>query len=213
MKLFWRVKGTMITILDYGLGNVGSISRMIQKVGGKVFIANSISDILRSDKLILPGVGKFDYGMMQLRNHGFVDPIVEIAMKGKIIFGICLGMQLLCNSSEEGDGFGLGLIDADVKKLPHQNAAGEKCNIPNMGWSEISVLKDNMLFNTGNKSRFYFVHSYYVDLKCQNYSIATAKHSIDFCCSFQRGNILGVQFHPEKSHRYGVQLFKNFVAA
>jgi glutamine amidotransferase len=201
----------MIDILDYGLGNLSSIIRMIEKVGGEAKCISSCEEILCADKLILPGVGHFDRGMSQILERGLLEPLRDRVVKqGRPIMGICLGMQLLCGMSEEGQLPGLGFVNADVRKF--RSLPGDKLKIPHMGWNTIRVTRTNPLIeNSGEEQRFYFVHSYHVVPHATEITIGMASHGVEFCAAFQSENIFGVQFHPEKSHRFGMALIKRFV--
>jgi len=201
----------MIDVLDYGLGNFASVIRMIENVGGSARRICTPEQILRADKLILPGVGHFDHGMSQILDRSFLEPLRErVVIQGTPILGICLGMQLMCAGSEEGSLQGLGFVDADVRKFQTQH--DQNLKIPHMGWNAIRVTRPNPLAETtGEEQRFYFVHSYQVELHDSNLAIMMATHGIEFCAAFQSENIYGVQFHPEKSHRFGMALMKRFV--
>ena len=198
----------MINIIDYGSGNVGSVFNMLKKIGVESKVISKPSLIKSSEKLILPGVGAFDDGMTRLESFGWIDFLDHNVIKNKIpILGICLGMQLMTKSSEEGDKPGLSWIEADVKKFSSNN----NLKIPHMGWNNIKPLINNQLFyELNNQSRFYHVHSYYVSLNDSSIEIASTHYGINFTSSFQKDNIFGVQFHPEKSHKYGMQLLSNF---
>ena len=201
----------MIDVLDYGLGNFASVIRMIEKVGGSARLISTPEQILRAYKLIIPGVGHFDHGMSQILDRKFLEPLRErVVIQGTPILGICLGMQLMCAGSEEGLLPGLGFVDADVRKFQAQH--DQNLKIPHMGWNAIRVTHPNLLAETtGEEQRFYFVHSYHVVPHASNLSIMMATHGIEFCAAFQSENIYGVQFHPEKSHRFGMALMKKFV--
>ena len=200
-----------IVILDYGLGNVGSISNMLKFISCPHSIESSNKEaILDATGLVLPGVGHFQEGMSLLESSGLSE-VIKVAVKerGVPMLGICLGMQLMCNYSEEGGVKGLGLIDADVVKFRFGNDKSLK--VPHMGWSDVRIERDHQLSNDLiAKSRFYFVHSYFV--KCNNPEdiFMSTKHGYEFTSSFLRDNLFGCQFHPEKSHKYGIQLFRNF---
>lgn len=201
----------MIDILDYGLGNFGSVSRMIEKAGGTARRISTPNEILQSNKIILPGVGHFGRGMSQIIQRNLHDALRErVVRHGTPILGICLGMQLLCSSSEEETIPGLGFVDAEVirfKVLPGQNL-----KIPHMGWNVIRVTRSNPLIEAASEElRFYFVHSYHVVSRAPDLTIAAASHGTEFCAAFQSNNIFGVQFHPEKSHRFGMAVMKRFV--
>ena len=199
----------MISIVDYGVGNTKSIIRMFEKLGVQCKVTNEKYDIVNSNKIILPGVGHFDYAMKNLKKFNLIDTLhTAVFMKKIPILGICLGMQLLCNKSEEGNEDGLSFVNANVKKFSFNSDS--KLKIPHMGWNVVYSDKKNVLFNSNTELRFYFVHSYYV-IPNDDIVIATSQHGIHFCASFNINNIFGVQFHPEKSHKFGVQLLKNFI--
>ena len=199
----------MIQIIDYGLGNTGSIYNMLKKIGVKSEIVDNPVKLNDGSKYILPGVGSFDNGMKLLKNNNWIEKLNElIILKKNPILGICLGMQLMTKSSEEGIIPGLSWIDADVKKFSFKD---NNLKIPHMGWNNINPIKNNKLFyELNNQSRFYHVHSYYVLLNDSSNEIASTNYSKEFTSSFQKDNIFGVQFHPEKSHKYGMQLLSNF---
>jgi glutamine amidotransferase len=200
----------MIVIVDYGMGNLGSIKNMISKLGYNSTITNCIREVKNANKLILPGVGSFDSGLKYLNNLGLYEPIEECVMVKKTpLLGICLGMQLLAKKSEEGIEKGFAFVDANVKKF---NFTEKKIKIPHMGWNTVSLLKEHPLFqNLSNDIRFYFVHSYYVECEKREDILTMTNYGSDFVSSFVKDNIMGVQFHPEKSHKYGMNLLKNFV--
>ena len=192
------------------MGNVGSIANMIRKVGGEPLISEDPEAIAVADKLILPGVGAFDRGMEALGEKGFADAIRQSATRGVPLLGICLGMQLMLESSEEGNLPGLGLVPGDVRKFP----VGESLpRVPHMGWNRIALQKACALFpESEDAQRYYFVHSYYVCCSDRGDVAATTSHGHEFVSAFSRGNLYGVQFHPEKSHRFGMALFQRFLA-
>ena len=199
----------MIAILDYGLGNLGSISNMLKVIGEKSKITNDVESIRKSDGIILPGVGAFDAGMSKLNESGLTDVIKEEAGKGKPILGICLGMQLLGNRSEEGSMPGLSLIRFECKKF---NFVDKSLKIPHMGWDIVDFRKQHPLLEglTGQQ-RYYFVHSYYAVCENSDNVLMTCDYGIEFACSVVKNNVMGVQFHPEKSHDFGLALLTNFV--
>lgn len=199
----------MLTIVDYGLGNLLSVKNMLKKIGINSKISNSINDINQAEKLILPGVGAFDNGMQRIRERGLESVLTKRVMNDKIpIFGICLGMQLLGKRSEEGNEAGLGWIDAETVKFQFTDNV---LKVPHMGWDYIKVKTVNPLISINEKQRFYFVHSYHV--KCNNTQdvMATCHYGIEFTSMINRGNIFGAQFHPEKSLSFGMELLQNFV--
>jgi glutamine amidotransferase len=201
----------MITIIDYGMGNLGSIANMIKRIGHKSEITNNISFINSAEKIILPGVGHFDKAMQNINSLGLLEIIRKKALKDKTpMLGICLGMQLMCKQSEEGKEQGLCLVDAEVKRFSFPE--NQFIKIPHMGWNLVIARKDHALFSKMYpEPRFYFVHSYHVVCNNLNDVLSTTNYGIDFHSSFSSENILGVQFHPEKSHKFGMLLLKNFI--
>ena len=201
----------MIVVIDYGINNSSSVARMIQKVGGSVKIATFPEDLDGASKIVLPGVGHFDEGIKLLNDSGFSDSIKNCVLRLKMpILGICLGMQLFCESSEEGTRKGLGLIPGKVLHL--SDTSREDLKIPHMGWNTLEITRPNRLLNDcSDEQRFYFVHSYYVQLSSPELSIASTTYGAKFCSAFEVDNIFGVQIHPEKSHRFGINLMSNFV--
>jgi glutamine amidotransferase len=198
----------MILIVDYGIGNLSSVKNMLSKAGSESMISNNPRDILVASKVILPGVGNFDYGINKLTESGFIEPLERhVKELKKDILGICLGAQLLGKGSEEGDKEGLGWLDMECKKfIPNENF-----KVPHMGWEEIEVEKESRMFNINLKHRrFYFVHSYY--MVCYNPVdiLATSFHGAEFTSAVQSENIYGVQFHPEKSLNHGLNFMKEF---
>lgn len=200
----------MINIVNYGLGNLGSIKNMLHRLGVESRIAEDPSEIENASKIILPGVGAFDAGMNNLKQQGWLDVLHKKAMVEKVpVLGICLGMQLMTNNSEEGDLPGLGWIDASTRKFTFE--AGAPYKVPHMGWNVVNVQKaSNIIKLDAEEKRFYFVHSYYVALKDSQLTLGSTQFGHAFCSAFESGNIIGVQFHPEKSHKFGMQLLKNF---
>jgi glutamine amidotransferase len=201
-----------IVVIDYGVGNLGSVLNMLKKVGAKnVKLSNNHSDILSADKILLPGVGAFDHGIKKLRESGIDDVLRQVAIERTAeVMGICLGMQLLTEGSEEGSLPGLGLIDGVAKKFDKVRYAHLK--IPHMGWNIVNPKKKHyILDNLPKESRYYFVHSYYVTCNSSDDILMTSQYGNEFVSAFQKNNIIGCQFHPEKSHRFGIQLFHNFV--
>lgn len=198
----------MIAILNYGIGNLKSIYNMFKKVGVESIITSDIETIKKADKYLLPGVGSFNHGMKSLKEAPFFKILEEEVLETrKPILGICLGMQLLTNSSEEGKEKGLGWIDAQTVKFDLE----DKClSIPHMGWNRTNPMNTNDIFKNLEDNRFYFVHSYHVVCNNSNNLLATAHYGEKFTCSIHNDNIYGVQFHPEKSHKFGMQLLKNF---
>lgn len=199
----------MIAILDYGLGNLGSISNMLKVIGEKCKITNNVDIIRRADGIILPGVGAFDAGMNKLLDSGLADVIKDEANRGKPILGICLGMQLLGTRSEEGTLPGLSLIPFECKKFSFED---KSLKIPHMGWDIVEFKQHHpLLEGLSGLQRYYFVHSYYAVCEEQDNVLMTCDYGIEFTCSVVKDNVMGVQFHPEKSHDFGLGLLSNFV--
>ena len=200
----------MIVILDYDLGNVCSIQNMLKKISVESVITRDANVIKAADKLILPGVGSYDAGMNMLHNYGLTDLIKRHALElGKPLLGICLGMQLLGRKSEEGTENGLCLVPFDVLKFVFHSSQALK--VPHMGWdytesTQASPLTDGLPAD----QRYYFVHSYYANCDSADNVLMECDYSFKFAAAIKKDNIYGVQFHPEKSHRFGMQLLKNF---
>jgi len=201
----------MIAIIDYGLGNIKSIENMLLKIGEKPAITSDPNQIRHFDKIILPGVGSFDCGMENLQRMSLTSVLNEqVIEKGKPVLGICLGMQLMTQKSEEGHKSGLAWIKAATKRFSFPSSSSLK--IPHMGWNTVTPTRTSKLFSglDSSDTRFYFVHSYYVEC-CDNCNVlATTNYGLVFSCAIVQNNIFGVQFHPEKSHKFGMQLLKNF---
>ncbi|NOZ47281.1 MAG: imidazole glycerol phosphate synthase subunit HisH [Chlorobi bacterium] len=201
----------MLTIINYKAGNFHSIQNMLKKIGIKSIISDKIEDIENADRLIFPGVGSFDYGMQQLEKSGLISVLNNKVLVEKIpVLGICLGAQLLGNKSEEGEMNGLGWINMDIVKFKKEKMP-DNYKIPNMGWNEISIKKESSLFTKMPQNpRFYFVHSFYMQANEKSDILATAEYGYEFVAAVEKDNIFGVQFHPEKSHKYGMKLLENF---
>ena len=202
----------MIAIVDLGIGNISSVGNIIKKADGDFFICKHYKDLDNCEKIIIPGVGAFDHGVNGLVQGNWIEALnYSILNEKKKVLGICLGMQLMCQGSEEGKLQGLGWIDAHVRRFNFQNVNG-LLKIPHMGWNTIQVETENELISaSGEEKRFYFVHSFHVVCHNTQDTLATSRYGYDFTSAFQRDNIFGVQFHPEKSHQFGVQLMKNFI--
>lgn len=200
----------MITILDYGMGNLGSIKNMFRKIGVETIISSNIDDINNAKKIILPGVGAFDTAISKINQLGIIDVLNKKALIDKIpVLGICLGMQLMTNSSDEGKSSGLSWIDAET--ISFKNKVSRDLKIPHMGWNDCTIVKKNQItMNFDEDPRFYFVHSYFVHVNNQENSLMKTNYGIDFDSAIIKDNIIGAQFHPEKSHKFGMNLFKNF---
>jgi imidazole glycerol-phosphate synthase subunit HisH len=199
----------MITIVDYGMGNLGSIQNMLKHIGAAAVITADLQIIGDATKIILPGVGAFDNAMTNINNSGLREVLDRKALVNRVpILGICLGMQLLTNSSEEGELSGLGWIPATTNRFP--DTPGLK--VPHMGWNLVQrSTPSKMTEGFEEETRFYFIHSYYVKVDDEAQSMLKTEHGVTFDSAIQNGNIYGVQFHPEKSHRFGMRLLTNFV--
>ena len=202
-----------IVVVDYGMGNLGSILNMLKKVGVlDAMVSSNPKDIEQADKIILPGVGAFDTGMQRLRDTGLIGLLKEKVLKARTpTLGVCLGMQLLTKVSEEGELPGLGWVDAETVRFRFdQKKTGLK--IPHMGWNTVKVQREGTLFkDMYAEPRFYFVHSFHVVSHNPEDVLATTKYGYDFVSVVQHGHIMAAQFHPEKSHKFGMKLYKNFV--
>lgn len=195
----------MITIIDYGMGNIGSILNMLNKLGVKSQTTQSPAKLLEAEKIILPGVGSFDNAMEKLNGLGFSEAIRKKGAEGTPILGICLGMQLLGTSSEEGLIPGLNLIPAKIRKFQPNG----KLRVPHMGWNRVHPV-DQEMYRELEENKFYFVHSYYFDAEQEGDIAGITDYGIRFASSVRRNNVLGAQFHPEKSHKFGMQFLRNF---
>lgn len=199
----------MIAIIDYGIGNLGSIANMLKVIGEKSKITNDKDVIKAADGIILPGVGAFDAGMSKLNESGLVDTIKEEAAAGKPILGICLGMQLLGRGSEEGELPGLSLIPFECKKFVFED---NSLKVPHMGWDIVDFKQSHpILKNIEGQQRYYFVHSYYAVCDSESNALMTCDYGYEFTAAVVKDNVIGMQFHPEKSHDFGMKIFSNFV--
>lgn len=200
-----------ICIIDYGLGNSGSIQNMLKRVGYKSIITNDMASIRAADLLFLPGVGAFDDGVKNLQKHNLIDILEKKVLVEKTpIVGICLGMQLLLEGSEEGNMAGLGWVNGSCKKFRFgQNT--DRLRVPHMGWNIVAPSQQGLLDMDLPELRYYFVHSYYAELKDRADELCATNYGFSFSSGIKKENIIGFQFHPEKSHKFGMLLFKNLL--
>jgi len=201
----------MITIIDYGLGNIRAFVNVYERLNIPISVAKTADALNAATKIILPGVGAFDYAMSKLNNSGMRDMLDNLVINHKLpVIGVCVGMQMMAKRSEEGVLSGLGWIDAEVKKFD-QKSFKQKTYLPHMGWNDVTPRKAEGLFsNLGAGARFYFLHSYYFHPHQEDQVLAVTDYNGYFASSVRLGNIFGVQFHPEKSHQWGIQLLRNF---
>ena len=200
----------MIAIVHYGLGNVQAFANIYKRLNIPAGIAETPEAILAADRIILPGVGAFDWAMKRLDASGLRPALEEAVRRGKPVLGICVGMQILARRSDEGSLRGLGWIDGEVKRFD-ETTFSQKTRLPHMGWNDVAPCNGSGLFReleTG--ARFYFLHSYYFMARNPDHVLATTDYNGRYASAVQAGNVLGVQFHPEKSHAWGIQLLKNF---
>ena len=200
-----------IVIVDYGMGNLNSVKRKLDRLKVDSIVSSNPDEIIFADKLILPGVGNFGKAMENLSKNGLIPVLNQLALEKKIpILGICLGMQIMCESSEEGKAKGLNWIDGKVKRFSVSDPI--KFKVPHTGWNSVKLQNDSAIMkNIANNSEFYFVHAFHVALKDKSIAINSTTYDYPFVSGFQKENIFGLQYHPEKSHNTGDQIFKNFI--
>ncbi len=201
----------MITIVDYGVGNVQALANIYKRLDVPCALARTRAELTEARQLILPGVGAFDWAMARLQASGMREALDDLVQaQGRPILGICVGMQMMARGSAEGQLPGLGWFNAQVYRLTSQQATS-RTYLPHMGWNDVEpVRSDGLLRDLGDQARFYFLHSYYFAAKDPADVLATTQYGERFACAVQRGNVFGTQFHPEKSHGWGIQLLKNF---
>ena len=200
----------MISVIDYGVCNLGSMLNMLRKVGAEARLVSTAAELDGAEKLILPGVGAFDNGITALRERKLVEPLRRKVLEEKVpLLGVCLGMQMLGRGSEEGSVEGLGLVDAEARRFRFAPDSGHK--VPHMGWNLLAPRRDSALLRELDaRTRFYFCHSYHMVCNDPADVLASATYGGDFVAMIQHDNIYGAQFHPEKSHRFGMALLHNF---
>jgi imidazole glycerol-phosphate synthase subunit HisH len=201
----------MITIVNYGLGNIQAFVNIYKRLNITVVVASKHEELVGAKKIILPGVGAFDWAMGRLNNSGMRETLDELVIRGKIpVLGICVGMQMMASKSEEGVLPGLGWIDGEVKRFDEKSFK-ETTHLPHMGWNDVMPQKTHGLFNNLDMgARFYFLHSYYFSPHHENHILSITDYNGPYASSVYSENVFGVQFHPEKSHQWGIQLLKNF---
>lgn len=200
-----------VTIVDYGTGNLNSVKRSLDLLGVSSIVSSDPSDISRAEKIILPGVGHFGKAMSNLKRLNLLDPLNQaVLVDRKPILGICLGMELMAEKSEEGNANGLGWFQADI--IQFNVSDKRRYKVPHMGWNKIFIKKNSLLMrNVPEFSEFYFVHSFHLKIRNQSDILNETEYEVKFPSAIEKGNIFGVQYHPEKSHDAGLQLLKNFI--
>jgi glutamine amidotransferase len=201
----------LITIVDYGVGNVQALANIYKRLEVPCLLAKTAAELAGASHIILPGVGAFDWAMRRLRASGMCETLDDLVqVQGKPVLGICVGMQMMAKGSDEGQLPGLGWFDARVRRFDEAKIQS-RTHLPHMGWNDVeSVRTDGLLKDLGNGARFYFLHSYYFAPNDTSDVLATSIYGERFASAVQRGTIYGAQFHPEKSHGWGIQLLKNF---
>lgn len=202
----------MFVIVDYGVGNLSSIQNMIKKGGNQSIISGDIDTVANASKILLPGMGHFDNCMIKLKASGLLPALEKKVFAEKIpLLGICVGLQMFMHSSEEGNEPGLGWVQGETVRFDTTRMDTNNFRIPNMGWMDVETVKPSGLFAGLEESRFYFAHTYHVKLDNYGDELVKANYGYNFTAGIECGNIIGVQFHPEKSHRFGMLLLKNFI--
>jgi glutamine amidotransferase len=202
----------MIGIVDYGMGNLFSVSKALERLGAEYFLSSNKENLLAADALILPGVGAFRDAMIRLNDEGLSEMVKDFANSGKPLLGICLGMQLLFDDSDEnGLTEGLALLPGSVRRFPGKTKDGQTYKVPHMGWNKLQFVKESPLLDGLSEDFVYFVHSYFVDAKNSDVLLAKASYYEEVSAIVGQNNIFGMQFHPEKSSKLGMALLANFL--
>ncbi|MEI2690875.1 MAG: imidazole glycerol phosphate synthase subunit HisH [Anaerolineae bacterium] len=200
----------MIGIVDYGLGNIRAFLNIYKNLNIPATTIRTADELVDADRIILPGVGSFDWAMNRLNASGMRDTLDEVVLsKKRPALGVCVGMQILARRSEEGQLPGLGWIPAEVKRFD-ESGFTQKTHLPHMGWNDAAPRTVNSLFRNMENPRFYFLHSYYFLPENGEHILATTDYNGEFACAIRAGHVFGTQFHPEKSHQWGIQLLSNF---
>lgn len=201
----------MLAIVDYGMGNLGSIVHALRRIDVAATLTSSPDDIQQADRIILPGVGSFDRGMENLSKRNLIPVLEERVLEDHVpILGICLGMQLFCERSEEGTSQGLGWIESSARRFRFERN-GSRLKVPHMGWNAVRTNDKTLLSGINGQDRFYFVHSFHLDDVREENIIGTTSYGYEFPSVIRRGNIMGIQCHPERSHRSGIRILRNFM--
>lgn len=200
----------MIALIDYGLGNITAFSNIYRRLGTPLTLARTPADLEGASKLILPGVGAFDWAMNRLNSSGMREALDELVLERKVdVLGVCVGLQMMASRSDEGQLSGLGWIDADVVRFD-TTRLNQRTHLPHMGWNDVNPVRSDTLFRGISEPKYYFLHSYHFVPTSQSVVLASASYGDVFVAAVRSGNIYGTQFHPEKSHGWGVDMLRNF---
>jgi imidazole glycerol-phosphate synthase subunit HisH len=198
-----------VTVIDYGLGNIQAFMHVYDRLNIEAEVASTPDEIARAKRLILPGVGSFDWAVTRLNQSGLRETLDDVVLGGKRpVLGVCVGMQMMAERSDEGSEPGLGWIDAEVRDMARLN--NRSAPLPHMGWNDVEAIETDTLFYGIEVPRYYFLHSFYMQPRSEADNLATAVYGNRFTAAIRRGNIFGTQFHPEKSHQWGISLLRNF---
>lgn len=199
----------MVTLVNYGLGNIQAFAHIYQRLNIPVVVASTAEQLVRAERMILPGVGAFDWAMARLNDSGLRDTLDELVLRQKVpVLGVCVGMQMMARRSEEGELPGLGWIDAEVMRFDRAQIG--HAPLPHMGWNDVRPIASDSLFWGIETPRYYFLHSYCIAPRQPADVLATACYGSDFTAAIRSGHVFGTQFHPEKSHQWGIDLLRNF---